>query len=85
VLRRSLLADNQALYASAKRLYSTRNQLVHAGTLADGDSDPPYPLDSLGALAALRTVVALFSWMGIRDDFPMPEIDFISYPSEVVW
>jgi hypothetical protein len=82
VLRRSLLAENQTLYADAKRLYSTRNQLVHSGELAESDSSPPYPLDVRGAMAALRTAVALFSWLGIRDDFPLPDVEFVSSLSE---
>lgn len=79
VLRRSLLVENQALYADAKRLYSTRNQLVHSGGLAETESVPPYPLDERGAMAALRTAVALFSWLGIRNDFPSPEVQFVSF------
>jgi hypothetical protein len=76
VLRRSLLAENQVLYTDAKRLYSTRNQLVHSGGLAESESSPPYPLDTRGAMAALRTAVALFSWLGVRDDFPLPDDEF---------
>jgi hypothetical protein len=85
VLRRSLLADDQRLYAEAKSLYSTRNQVVHSGGLAEGDSNPPYPLDARGAMAALKTAVGLFSWLGIRDDFPLPDGGFVSYPSQASW
>jgi hypothetical protein len=85
VLRRSLLAEDQALYAEAKRLYSTRNQLVHSGGLVESETNPPLPLDARGAMTALKTAVALFAWLRLRDDFPLPDIEFVSYPSQVTW
>jgi hypothetical protein len=85
VLRRSLLAEDQALYADAKRLYSTRNQLVHSGGLVENETNPPLRLDLAGAMTALKTTAALFSWLGLRDDFPLPDDGFVSYPSQATW
>jgi hypothetical protein len=85
VLRRSLLAEDQALYVDAKRLYSTRNQLVHSGGLAENETNPPLRLDAGGAMTALKTAAALFSWLGLRDDFPLPDGRFVSYPSQATW
>ena len=85
VLRRSLLAENQALYADAKRLYSARNQLVHSGGLIENETNPPLRLDKGGAMTALETATALFSWLGLRDDFPLPNDGFVSYPSQATW
>lgn len=85
VLRRSLLAEDQALYADAKRLYSTRNQLVHSGGLVENETNPPLQLDARGAMTALKTAAALFSWLGLRDNFPLPDVGFVSYPSQATW
>lgn len=85
VLGRSLLAEDQALYANAKRLYSTRNQLVHSGGLLEDETNPPLQLDATGAMTALKTAAALFSWLGLRHDFPLPEGAFVSYPAQVTW
>jgi hypothetical protein len=85
VLRRAVLADDQALYADAKRLYSTRNQLVHSGGLVENETNPPLRLDAEGATTALKTAGALFAWLGLRDDFPLPDGEFVSYPSHATW
>jgi hypothetical protein len=85
VLRRSLLVENEALYADAKRLYSTRNQLVHSGELSEGSPSSPYPIDSKGALAAVKTVAGIFVWLGLRGDFAIPGQDFLDYPSQTKW
>ncbi|MGA2427192.1 MAG: hypothetical protein ABSH13_01705 [Candidatus Acidiferrum sp.] len=77
ILRRSLLEENQALYADAKRLYLTRNQLVHLGGLAETEPSQPYKLDARGATAALKTATALFTWLGLRDNFPLPDGKFV--------
>lgn len=85
VLHRSLLAEDQTLYADAKRLYSTRNQLVHSGGLVENETNPPLRLDAGGAMTALETAAALFSWLKLKDDFPLPDGDFVSYPSQATW
>ncbi len=85
VLRRSLLAENQGLYADAKRPYSTRNQLVHSGGLVDNETNPPLRLDAAGAMTALETATALFSWLKLRNDFPLPDGEFVAYPSQATW
>jgi hypothetical protein len=85
VLRRSLLAENQELYADAKRLYSTRNQLVHSGGLAENETNPPLRLDAGGAMTALQTAIAVFSWLKLRNDFPLPDGEFVAYPSQAIW
>ncbi len=84
VLRRSLLAEDQALYADAKRLYSTRNQLVHSGGLIENETNPPLRLDAAGAMTALETAAALFSWLRLRNDFALPNDGFIAQ-SQAIW
>ena len=85
VLRRSLLAEDQALYADAKRLYSTRNQVVHSGALVENETNQHFRLDAGGAMAALQTAAALFSWLKLKEDFPLPDGEFVSYPSQATW
>jgi hypothetical protein len=77
VLRRSLLAENEALYLKAIRLYLTRNKLAHAGVLNEGETQQTYPLDNIGSSAALRTSLELFSWLGERADFPLPMVGLV--------
>jgi hypothetical protein len=85
VLGRSLLAEDQTLYANAKRLYSTRNQLVHSGGLLENETNPPLRLDAEGAMTALEIATALFSWLKLRHDFALPDGGFVSYPSHAAW
>jgi len=80
VLGRSLLMEDQVLFASAKRLYSTRNRIVHSGELPENDSNSTYSLDEGGAMASLRTAVSLFAWLGLRNDFPLPGMEFVPGP-----
>jgi hypothetical protein len=80
VLGRSLLMEDQVLFASAKRLYSTRNRIVHSGELSENESNSIYSLDEGGAMASLRTAVSLFAWLGLRNDFPLPGMEFVPGP-----
>lgn len=77
VLRRSLLAEDEALYQQAKRLYATRNRIVHVGG-GGGKAITPFPVDAAGSIAALKTCLALFSWLGERADFVLPDVQFES-------
>jgi hypothetical protein len=80
VLGRSLLMEDQVLFASAKRLYSTRNRIVHSGELPENESNSTYSLDEGGAMASLKTAVSLFAWLGLRNDFPLPGMEFVPGP-----
>jgi hypothetical protein len=84
VLGRSLLVDDPKLFGDAKCLYLTRNQLVHSGELADSTSNPALALDRKGALMALNTTCSLFSWLRVRDNFPLPERDLVQV-SQATW
>ena len=77
VLGRSLLADDEGLYQSGKRLYLTRNKLAHLGELPEGGANQFYALDYKGALAAIAAAVSLFAWLGEPADFLLPEIAFV--------
>ena len=77
VLRRSLLAENENLYLKAIRLYLTRNKLAHSGALTEAELQQTFALDNRGSLAALRTALELFSWLGERADFPLPDVQFV--------
>jgi hypothetical protein len=74
-----LLVEDETLYQSAKRLYSSRNKIVHWGGLVESESSAPFPQDEAGAMAALKAAIALFSWLGERANFPLPDVDFISH------
>jgi hypothetical protein len=77
VLRRSLLVESQSLYQKVKRLHSTRNKLAHAGVVSDSDKSECYTVDKEGSMAAIETALALFSWLGERNHFPLPTDSFV--------
>jgi hypothetical protein len=81
VLRRSLLVENELLYKNAKRLHSTRNKIVHSSELGDKGSGDPFPIDKIGSITALETAVALFSWLGERSDYTLPNHEFEKHSS----
>ena len=78
VLCRSLISEKEDLYHRALRVYSTRNQLAHAGVLDENKADKAYSLDKKGAMSVLKTAIELFSWLGERADFSLPTFGFVS-------
>src|SRR6202007_2360917 len=81
ILHKSLLVEDEALYQKAKRLYETRNDLAHSGEVDEKEPNATYALDQNGSIAALRTAIGVFSWLGERADFPLPILDFVEAES----
>lgn len=81
VLRKSLLAENETLFQNAKRLYKTRNSIVHAGKVDDSNEIPPFPLDRRGSYDALRTAKEAMSWLGVCPNAVLPTTGFVSIPA----
>jgi hypothetical protein len=77
VLNKSLLSENEPLYQRALRLYATRNELAHSGVVTGENPGKTFSLDHVGSINALRTVLDLFSWLGVRADFVLPEVSFV--------
>jgi hypothetical protein len=82
VLRRSLLLDDESLFQRAKRLYATRNKIVHSGELTEEDTTKLHVFDEMGSMDALKTAVHLFSWLGERTNFPLPSTEFMKVSSK---
>ena len=78
VLRRSLLLEDESLFQRAKRLYATRNKIVHSGELTEEDTMKFHTFDETGSMEALLTAVHLFSWLGQRASFSLPSTELIS-------
>jgi hypothetical protein len=78
VLHRSLLLEDESLFQQAKRLYTTRNKIVHSGELREEDTKNLHAFDVTGSMEALTTAVHLFSWLGERSKFALPSTGFTS-------
>ena len=76
LLNKSLLVDDQNAYRMAKRMYATRNKIVHRGELAEDDSSATLTLDATGAAQAISCAVTILDWFG--DPVPsLPDDDMI--------
>ncbi len=79
VLRRSLLVEDETLFHRAKRLYKTRNKIVHAGKIDNSRGGEHYTFEmSLTRNDALNTAIKIFSWLGMRANFILPTKHFLS-------
>lgn len=73
---RSLFLENENLYQSALRLYSTRNKITHRGEPAKSANDF-LSIDAKGAFEAYNTANQLFKWMDIYDFEEISPFTFI--------
>lgn len=71
----SVLINNQTLYDRARRLYKTRNDLVHEGAWSrDHDTYLPNRLDGVDALECAAEVMKMFGAPAMRVPKARPEI-----------
>jgi hypothetical protein len=84
VLHRSLLMEDESLFQRAKRLYATRNKIVHSGELTEEDTIKLHLFDEAGSMDALKTAVHLFVWLGERTNFPLPSTEMISLSTKTL-
>jgi hypothetical protein len=64
ILGRSLLEDDQQLYADALKLYKTRNKIAHTGRAPEDDQH--FGFDPQGCREALQTAARVLGWFGER-------------------
>jgi hypothetical protein len=74
LLNRSLLVDDEPLYARAKRLYATRNQLAHG---SEPDGMDLLSLDLVGSREALEAAIAVMRWFDHEERYVVWK-DFIN-------
>ena len=71
LFHRSLMVDQPETYRLARKLYNTRNKIVHRGQLGEED-DKAFAINRADSWTALNCVADIFSWFGE---------DRIKYPS----
>lgn len=62
---KSLLIEEEQLYADTLKLYTTRNKIVHWGTPLNPNFDQMLEINEAGANLAVQIALKLFTWMGI--------------------
>ena len=67
-MQRSLLLEKEPLYQGLRKLYRTRNQIVHSTERTDETFD----LDEASATTCIENVVQLLEWLGLPHDFVLP-------------
>ena len=78
VLGRSLLVDNVNLFQLVQRLRATRNKIVHQGEPPETSADQYLTLDREGSSDAINCVNAVFSWLGVGQDYKLHESGMVS-------
>jgi len=68
---KSLLVDNEQLYQKAKRLYKTRNRIVHRGVVPEEDTDL-FSFSFSDAKIGLQTALDVCHWFGMSEHYPLP-------------
>ena len=77
LLRRSVLVEDQELYQNARKLYATRNKIVHQGSVSSDEKSSSYlPITQTGAKKAVECAISLFRWYGITEEYALPKIGF---------
>jgi hypothetical protein len=62
---KSLLMEDEQLYADTLKLYTTRNKIVHWGAPLNPNYDQMLEINETGTQLAIQIAIKLFSWMGI--------------------
>ena len=68
LLGRSLLVEDHGMYQRLRRLYRTRNAIVHSAQAKPDD----YPLNEDSSREAIEVVLALLRWLRLAEDFSIP-------------
>lgn len=76
LLRRSLLVEDEKLYQNARKLYATRNKIVHRGELANDETSSYLPISETGAREAIECAIGLFRWFGVSEGYIVPKRAF---------
>lgn len=77
LLRRSLLVEDERLYQNARKLYATRNKIVHRGELSNDEKPSSYlPISEMGAREAIECAIGLFRWFGVPEEYIIPKKAF---------
>lgn len=69
---KSLMVDDDRLFKSIDKIYSTRNKIVHVGSTKE--SDKAYEINAENALEAIERVNKFIEWLGLEGGFPSPEL-----------
>jgi hypothetical protein len=68
---RYILVEDQPLYQRARRLYRTRNQIVHRGEIPDR-AESSFAFSVAGAQAGIETALAVCRWFGLNEHYALP-------------
>lgn len=63
---KSLLREKEKLYLNLRKLYATRNKIVHWGTALENDETKLIPVTENGANRAFEYALETFLWVGIN-------------------
>ena len=77
LLGRSLLAENEPLFQEVTRLRATRNKIVHQGEPPSTGTSQYLTIDRDGSTIALRCAKAVLAWLGIAEEYKLPELGFL--------
>jgi hypothetical protein len=73
LLKKSLLIENEQLYQTARKLYRTRNKIVHRGEPPTGDDTSYFEMREADALTALECSIQIFRWFGETGEYTIPK------------
>lgn len=74
LMNRSMLHEDETLYASVTRLYGVRNKIGHGNQATPGQ----FPVDRAGALKALDVAAKAFVWFGDAGHI-LPDHDQVAF------
>ena len=78
ILNKSLLIDNEQLYQTARKLYRTRNKIVHQGEPSPEKDSTFFAMNHIDAQLALECAVEIFKWFGDASRYTIPDTGFVS-------
>jgi len=84
LLKRSLLLEDERLYQVAKKLYLTRNKIVHLGEAPD-EGDAYFSLNRSGAVGALECAIEVFDWFGETRKYANPTMSLFEAQAPEDW
>lgn len=70
LINRSILLENQQLYNTLRKLYTTRNKIVHWGAPLKIEDNILFEVNKASAAIAVKSANEVFKWVGI-DRFDM--------------
>lgn len=68
---RSVLVENHALYQQARRLYRTRNLIVHRGEISDR-AESSFDFSYASAREGIESALAICRWFGLTEQYALP-------------